>query len=68
MPTLEERVTALEQKVENLSTWVIYWDGDKYRYCNLGHAKRYSINYDPTMYSCANDARMETLRLNGVIT
>lgn len=68
MSQIDDRVTALEQKLENLSKWVIYWDGDKYQYCNLGHAKRYSINYDPTKYDCAHDARMETLRLNGVIT
>ena len=57
MPTLEERVTALEERMNNLTKWVVYFDGNKYQYCNLGYAKRYSISYEPTSYDCAEDAR-----------
>lgn len=64
MSQIDDRVTALEIQMENLSKWVIYWDGEKYQYCNLGYAKREHINYDSTKYDCAADARAAAMALN----
>ena len=57
MPTLEERVTALEERLHDYTTWVVFWDGNRYTYSNIGYCKAYGIDYLPTEYPSAALAR-----------
>lgn len=57
MPTLEERVTAIEERLHDYTTWVVYLNGNKYDYANIGYCKAYNIDYLPTEYPSAALAR-----------
>lgn len=74
MASTEERLNEIEQRLHNLTHWVVYWDGDiinrknsqkgLYKYCNLGFAKRTDIKYLPTEYESAHEASEAALELN----
>lgn len=66
MPTLEERVTALETALHNYTTWVVYWDSNasKYTYSNINYVLYYGIQYEPTEYRSAAEARQAANSLN----
>lgn len=57
MATLEERVTDLENNFHDFTTWVVFWDGNKYNYGTIRYCKRNSIAYLPTEYVNAAEAR-----------
>lgn len=63
MAQIDDRVDELERRLNNLSQWVVYWNGEKYCYCNLGYARKYDIYYD-SVYECAYDAREAANALN----
>lgn len=63
MAQIDDRVFALEQRMDNLTKWVVYWNGEKYCYCNLEYARKNDIYYDST-YECAYDAREAANALN----
>lgn len=64
MPTLEERVTDLENNFHDYTTWVVFWDGNKYDYRTIRYCKRFGIDYLPTEYFNAGEARAAARSMN----
>ena len=63
---IDARLTALETKFHDFSTWVLYWSNreNRYVYTLISTCKLYGITYLPTEYPTAAEARAAANSMN----
>ena len=66
MPTLEERVTALEEELHDYTTWCVYYDTSdhKYKPYRISFCKHYGITPEPGEYFKYEDAKRAADQMN----